>query len=734
LYLADMVFSHAAISEFFPRRGARLPASLVDKLSIAAAVRRCSHWLRCDWFRVLVLVSLAVVIHTPALQGDRIWDDNYLAYDNPFIRSPVLILEVFRHYLFLDSFSAHYRPVQNISYMVDYFFWNSNTFGFHLTNVVLHTATGVLLYFLLRQLFASLFLRGISLAARARFEHRLPLISTAAFFVAMIWVVHPVHSAAVDYISGRADSLAFLFSAGGWLLFLRAQRTTRPLFCSALYFLGALCGLLALLSREIAGVWIILFIAHLLLVEKQLHLRTRICTIACSALLVAVYIGLRHLPEQRPPSPLDFRQSAPVRFVLMARALGDYGRLMIFPANLHMERTVESDQRFLHDNADWRKAITTEYLSILGLAVFAILILGCIKKGRAQPVRVFGATWFLVSYLPISNIVQLNATAAEHWLYLPSVGFLIWLFGCTFELARRYRGVVLAVTMLAAAGLGLRSFLRSSDWANEETFYRRTFEAGSRSARVAINLGQVYANRGAYARAEEIFRSVLAQNPNYPTAQTNLAAVLYHEGKIEESEKLFAEVEKNSVETRKVYPRTWFGALNVAKLRHGAHDNATALALLERTRQDYPEVWDIVALEAEILRQTKGADAALPLVEGFVRNNWWHHEAALALGRLYAQKGDAVQAETALRHASRLDVHDAQSLSLMATIKLEQNQLDDACCIQRRAIAREPDEPRQYILLSNILEKMGRDVEARAALAHVSHLREFAHRESALLN
>src|SRR5207244_13615564 len=99
---------------------------------------------------------------------------------------------------------------------------------FHLTNVLLHAASGVLLYFLLRQLFASLFLRRVSIVVRARALRRLPWISLAAFFVALIWAVHPVHSAAVDYISGRADSLAFLFASAGWLLLLRAQRSAPP--------------------------------------------------------------------------------------------------------------------------------------------------------------------------------------------------------------------------------------------------------------------------------------------------------------------------------------------------------------------------------------------------------------------------------------------------------------------------------------------------------------------------
>src|SRR5256885_13058848 len=162
--------------------------------------------VRADWFRCAALAVVSIVIHAPALQGERIWDDQYLAHDNPFIKSPILILESFRHYLFLDSLSAHYRPIQNISFIWDYFFWNTNEFGFHLTNLVLHGGSGILLYFLLQELFGSFLFRHISQQGRERALKRSAWISTSALLVAMLWVIHPVHSAAVDYISGRADS------------------------------------------------------------------------------------------------------------------------------------------------------------------------------------------------------------------------------------------------------------------------------------------------------------------------------------------------------------------------------------------------------------------------------------------------------------------------------------------------------------------------------------------------
>lgn len=679
-------------------------------------------YLQREWLWVLVIALLGAVVHTPALQGERIWDDNYLARDNPFIKSPVLILEVFRHYLFLDSFSAHYRPVQNISFMLDYFLWNTDTWGFHLTNMLLHAGSGVLLYFLLRHLFASLLLRHVSPAVGVRALRRFPWISAAAFLVALIWVVHPVHSAAVDYISGRADSLAFLFAGGGWLLYVRARIAVRPTARVSLYIVAALSGLLALCSREIAFIWIGLFVAHLLFVQKRIPTRVRVCTILGCAAIIAIYVGLRQLPEQRPIATPD-SWNAPVRATLMARALGDYARLMIFPRNLHMERTV-LDLRLYQSSAGWRDAIRVEYLSILGLATLAALVTASIKKGRGQALRLFGAAWFLASYLPISNIVSLNATVAEHWLYLPSVGFLIFLTGCVVELPERCRRWIPSLALIAVAALSVQTFSRSSDWADEETFYTRTLAAGSLSARVACNLGQLYAKRNEFPKAERIFRLVLKENPDYPIAQNNLADLYYRKGKFPEAEKLFTEIEAKAKQTRTEYARTWIGALNHAIIRHNTGDDVAALAILDKARGDYPQVWGLIALEAEVLRKMNRIDSAVQLVEDFGRDQWWDYPSAIALGRLYAQGGDTECAEAALRRASRLDIHDAEALRLIAMMRFHENRFDEAIRIQQQAIARQPDEPRQYILLSDILEKMGRGAEAQVVLAKASRLRE----------
>ncbi|CAN5645373.1 hypothetical protein BH18VER1_BH18VER1_05560 [soil metagenome] len=673
-------------------------------------------FLQKTWLRCAFLALIGFAVRSPALSGQLIWDDQFLAHDNPFIKSPWLILETFRHHLFLDSFSGHYRPVQNISYIVDYFFWNTDTYGFHLTNVLLHVASGLSLYFLLCKLLPSLRYARAGSGEGAGVD---PLGLTS-FLVALLWMVHPVHSAAIDYISGRADSLAFLFASGAWLLVIAAREQRR--FARALLSAcAALAGLMALCSREIAGIWFAIFLLHLFVFEKKIDARFKTIALIGSLALLATYAGLRQLPERRSERVVASAWTEPFRSVLMLRALGDYGRLMIFPSNLHMERNV-LDGRNYESVRQWRESAGTEYLSIAGLALFAGLVAGCLRGGASRRLRIFGSLWFFLGYLPISNLFDLNATVAEHWLYLPSVGFLIFLAGCALDLPPGWQKGTAAFACLAMMTLSARSAMRSTDWANAETFYTRTVAAGGSSVRVCVNLGLIYARRGENERAEKIFRRALQIEPDDPIARNNLADVLSRQGKREEAERMFAASNDASVETRKEHPRSWIAAVNVARLRFARGDKAGALAVLEKAHRDYPGIWDIIKIEAEIARQERGPDAALELVENFAGANWWHYGASLALGRLWAQKGEVEKAAAAFRQASRLDIHDAEALNLIAGMRMRQNRLEEACASQRRAVARQPEQPRQYLMLSDILHRMGRNDEARALVAQVTRM------------
>lgn len=705
------------------------------------STNRVSHWksllrhLRIyydrQWVQVALIVTLGIGARLPALQGQLLWDDTHLVAENPFIRSPLLILEAFRHYLFPDSLGGHYRPVQTVSYIFDYLVWNGDSYGFHLSNVLWHVAGGCLLYTLLQQLIRAAgetFPNGNTHGTRM---DGATILDAATFFATLLWVVHPVHSAAIDYISGRADSLACVFGCGGWLLYLRGREVGRLLFRRAAYGLAALSALVAVCSRESGFLWLLLFLFHLFVFDRKVMFRAKLLVLACCIAVTAVYAGLRQLPARSLVSDAAPSQTHSKRAVLMLRALGDYGQLMVWPANLHMERTIiESGE--VRDNKGLRNAIPIEYLALAGVTFGGILLYGAFRPGPARAIRIFGASWFLLAYLPTSNLIDLNATVAEHWLYLPSIGFFVFVVGCALELPRWTWKLATVAACVAIAGLSARSFIRSSDWVTPETFYRRTLLAGGTSVRMAVNLAAIYSQRGENGRAESILRRVLHVDPSYLVARNNLGSALSAQGKAAEAEKMYDSASTPSAEERENFPRTWAAALNLAHAAHDRNDDHSALAIIEKARHNYPGTWTLVSFEAELLRRTQGAAAAFPLVEKFVKDNWWHCGASIALGRLFCEMGDVAGAEDAWHRASWLDVHDVEALNLMAQMDVRLGRLDDAIKVQRRALWRQPSQPRQYLILTDILVKMGRSDEARAAQAQVSKMKAIANASVAI--
>ena len=658
----------------------------------------------------LLLLLFGLCARLPALQGELLWDDHALVASNPMIRSPLLSLEAFRHYLFPDVVGGHYRPVQTVSYIFDYWWWNLDPLGFHLASICWHLASGVLLYFLLRMLvplLLSLNAPGHPVAPEKKVS------SIAAFLVALLWIVHPVHSAAVDYISGRADSLAFVFAAGAWLLYLRARDTSGTSVRRGFFVLAGISALLALCSRESGFMWMLIFLLYVFCLERRTTSGGKLVVLATCLAISATYLALRHLPASSPHVVSSVSSSAATTAVLMLRALGDYTRLMFVPTNLHVERTVAGPAPI-------------DYLAIAGVLSLCALLYGATRKGPGRPARIAGASWFIITYLPISNIVPLNATIAEHWLYLPSVGFLIFLAGVVVELPFRFKRVAVAAASVAVLAFTARSAIRSSDWVDPETFFRRTFAAGGTDSRIGANLGVIYALRGDHAAAENILRKVLEASPNYSLARNNLGLALAQQGKTEEAEAFFKSATAVEAASDKGRDPTWDAALHLARSRYAQKDTAAALAIVAEARRKHPHIWPLARAEAEMLQSTGDGDAALARVQEFVDRHWWHAAASMTLGRIHLAKEDFVRADAAFRHASWLDVYDAESVGLRSLIKLKENRLDEASRLQRRAVARKPYEPRQYLILADLLTKMGRHEDAAEVLGEVAQMQALA--------
>ncbi|SRR5581483_9323969 len=661
-------------------------------------------------FLLLLLGSFAV--YAPALNGQLLWDDLYLVGENPFFKSPVFIFEVFKHYLYLDSISLYYRPVQNLSYMLDYWLWHGSPFGYHLGNAILHGLAGFVLYLLLRNVLPRL-LKDRSDAA--------PVVS---FLVAALWVIHPIHNAAVAYVAGRADSLATLFAVGAWLLYLRGLDTKRA-FAISYYLAAAISLLLALCAKEIAFIWMTLFAAYLVGFNRTQRWQMKIAAVVVMLAVLGGYLVLRYLPISRPNPQAAAASSFAERFLLMLRALGDYVSLIFWPHDLHMDRIVYTINTYKGLNV-WQSNIRFEYLSIIGLLALVLMVWMCIKRGPGQCVRLFGALWFMLGFLPISNLFPLNAQVAEHWIYMPSMGLLLFFAGCILAMPQRLQTAFAMLAVVALIPLGLRTATRSEDWADSERFFKQTIAAGGGTPRVHLNLALIYTKRGDDAAAEKILREAVERFPDYATARINLGINLVKQGRNAEAEKYLSYDKSQSQILAKTYPHTWSAALNLAKMRYDAKNTSGALRILDDSIKLYPDIWELVAYKAQIFKDANDMKDAIGAVKSYADANWWHYDSHMMLGRFELQNNDVDAALAAFTAATPLDIHGVEPLNMIARVNLALKRPEAAYDAQKKAVRRSPDQPLQYVLLSTILDELHKPEEAKAALQHAEELSKSA--------
>ena len=627
---------------------------------------------------VLVLFcATALAVYSPALAGSAIWDDDYLVGENPFFRSPVFAGEAFRHFLFFESNSTYYRPVQNLSYIADYWLWGG-MMGFHITNVALHALAAWLVWRLLSRLLIGLAggnAGGLALAVSA------------------VWLVHPIHNAAVAYVSGRADSLAAVFCAAAWLLWLRAREAD-----GARRIGGAVAAcfllLLGLCSKEIALMWTVLFFLHTVFFEKA-RLRTVATLLVGVGMVVAVYAVLRALPEPRAGSSFAGEPLA-ARTLLALRALADYAGLMFFPTTLLMERSLTRGR--------------SEYLPALGALTFAVIAWLVSKRSEHRSLRRFGAAWFFVAFIPISNLIPLNADVAEHWIYLASIGFMVFVGGLLLRVRQAPVLVALAICAFAT-----RTWFRAHDWAEPEKFAQKTIESGGATQRLLSYYASHLGKRKAFTAQENILRKMLIVFPDSTVARINLGICLLNQGQKDEAEKLLA-VPKADAATVAGTPRSWNAALNLAGIRLKDGNPEEALAITREWRSRFPKTWELAAMESMALEALgRTADAMVPVAE-FCRMQWWHRPAQMRFGSLKLKAGLLDDAVAVMENAARLDVRDPVPHMEIARIEAGRKQPAKAAAAINEAIARAPDSAEPRLLLAGILEQFGHRKEAAAAM------------------
>jgi tetratricopeptide (TPR) repeat protein len=592
--------------------------------------------------KIWAAISLFVAVflsYAPAVRNGFVWDDTALILRDPLIRSWQLIPEGFNHFLFVDATASDfYRPVQRLSYTIDYAAFAFHPGPYHLTSLLWHGLAAVALL-----LFAEEFLVAFGIERR-----RSQLI---ALGTALIWTVHPVQSAAVVYISGRADPLAAAFGFLGLFFALRASRALGP--GKLLFFIGSAAALLlSALSKESGLIFPIIGLTFFLGKKNWADLWKMI---AITAFVAASYFSLRagaeHYPAPRlsPPPPLL------VRPIIVARAVAEYAGLIVFPLNLHMDRDVETEPSGFND-ASLTRAAWRELQTLLGLILIAALIYWMWRTRKRSPIVFIALLFALIAYLPVSGVVALNATAAEHWIYLPSAFLFLAAalqiagFEEKLRLPRSTVATVMAgVLVLWFVFLGARTLVRTFDWKDQRTFLERAIAHGGDSARMLINLGALELSEGKLEDATVHLHAALEKKPDQPLAVINLAAVALKQNDFKLARELLTRATQMPIVDAEAHQ-----LLAVLENKQSGKVDVMRMRLASRTG---PPNWSIEKRYIQLLDETGGTTAAINELLNCLGTQWYRAESWKLLSDLHAKLGHSSKAAGALAQARAYDVH-----------------------------------------------------------------------------
>ena len=603
---------------------------------------------------MLLLAVIVFACYAPSLRDGFVWDDTALILRDPLIRSWRLIPEGFNHYLFVDATpSDFYRPVQRLSYTIDYALFAARPAPYHLTNILIHLAGAIVLMLLTEALLDAFgYTQNRSGGFPAAEAH--PVRHSGARWIAVVtavvWAIHPIHTSAVVYVSGRADPLAALFGFLGCYLALRSL--VRPPRQTIFLTIGAGAAFLCSgLSKESGLIFPILMLTVLTLL-KQRDALMRLLVV--SLFVGASYLSLRLPAEHDSPPPMAPAAPLAVRPLTVSRAIAEYAGLLLLPVNLHMERNVRgSFGGSLYANT--AASAGRELQTLGGIILAGALVFWMIrarKRDRLQFALLFAA---LISYLPVSGIIRLNASVAEHWLYVPSA-FLLLIGACAIV---RYSGGLFrapafrtaATAMLAGwmLFLGARTFVRTFDWKDQRTFLERTIAAGGDSARMLINLASLESSENRLDLAKKHLDAALKKEPNQPFAVLELATVAIKQNDFSTARDLLGRATEMPIVAGPAHEL-------IAVLENKEQGRADLLRMRLAAHSGIPN-WSTEKRYVKLLAETGAIDSAIRELQSCLQTQWYRAESWQLLSQLLASRGQAQAAAEALTYANSYDVH-----------------------------------------------------------------------------
>ncbi len=553
--------------------------------------------------QLLLLVLIGFLLYLPSFGNQFVWDDEQFIYRNEYVLT-ANISKIFSTNTIAGAGeqSDYYRPLTTLSFAIDHAIWGLRPFGFHLTNTLLHTTSGIFLFLILIEL---------------SFDYKRKPFLNLPFLVSLIFLIHPLQTEAVVYMNSRGDSLYTFFAfLSLYLLSLsfRHKKISINLYNETLQFgkvslliFSSLAYIASIFSKEIGIMTLGLqFLVILVVGIHQVGWQNLLSFFKkhvshllyfCSQFLIAVgYMGLR-------ATVLNFSNSFNlygetnlytthlwVRLMTFNSVLWQYFKLLFWPHPLYMDRNVD---------------LVTQPVPPLLVATIALtlIIIGLSIWEYRQTKKVwllFGALWFAIGLTPVSGIIPINGLMYEHWLYVPMVGF--WLFWFRlFQLLSPFiplsllsrmtflRKSIYGITSIFIITLCLLTLHQNWLWRSPISLYTHLLQY-TESARIHNNLAMAYSEKRQSELAIEQYQAAIRLSDIYPQTHHNLGNEYASLGKYDEAIQEFETVLRMS-------PQFYLSYIPLIKIYLLQEKYDRAQKLIEVLRHEFPHDPNVLQLQ-----------------------------------------------------------------------------------------------------------------------------------------
>jgi Tfp pilus assembly protein PilF len=451
-------------------------------------------------FALTVFVS-AALLHGQAVTFDWVkWDDPPLVVNNPAIRSLSVNNLVA---IFTPEAGKTYQPVRVLSYAIDHALFGLKPGPFHATNVLLHCLASALLVPLVFAMLSELH-RG-----RER-ENRIIALIAALFFAA-----HPINVESVAWVASRKYGLLGLCSFLAFWCYLRSSQSEKVDW----RFLGTavVLALLAAMSSPF-GVTIPVLIVFFDWCRGRVlsNLRLYVPFALCFAILYAMIAFALFAGEEGPGvGPTHIEGKFHWTLFTMLRVIFDYGVNLVCPLFLNHKYPNHFEHSILH----WKILVV-----IVSLVAIAVFLVRDYRAGHRCPLFCVG--WMLIAWAPVSNIVPISHTMADRYMYIPSVGFCLFLGLASNVLARRQLALALGIPLVALLLLAGLTLARGAVWKDDRTLWEASLRTDPANPTALFNIGVYEHNEGKLDAAEKKYRRSLSLFEINPSVHHNLGTLL----------------------------------------------------------------------------------------------------------------------------------------------------------------------------------------------------------------